>query len=59
MSTEATGWRKASYSNPYGSCVEVGQAPGTIAVRDTADRSGPELRVSPSAWAAFTASLRP
>ena len=30
-------WRKASYSNGSGQCVEAASATGTIAVRDTAN----------------------
>jgi hypothetical protein len=57
--TSATRWRKASYSNQNGSCVEVAQTrAGNVAVRDTTDRSGPVLRVPPSAWRALTAELK-
>ncbi len=53
-------WRKASYSNNGGAdCVETGSVPGAILIRDTKDNGhGPVLRVSPDAWASFTASLR-
>ena len=55
----ATGWRKASYSNGSGSCVEVGQTPArVVAVRDTTDRDGAMIAVSPAAWQAFTARIR-
>ena len=39
------GWRKSSYSGNggRGNCVETGNAPGTVLVRDTTDRDGPTL----------------
>jgi Domain of unknown function (DUF397) len=52
------GWRKATYSNGSGDCVEVGRVAGTVAVRDTADRDGALLRVTPAAWRAFAADLK-
>ena len=52
-------WRKSSYSGNGGQdCVEVA-GDGAVLIRDTKDRErGPVLRVSPEAWAEFTASLR-
>ena len=52
-----TGWRKSSRSQ-RSDCVEAGHGPGGVAVRDTADRSGPALRFTPGAWAVFTAALK-
>lgn len=47
-------WRKSSYSgNGGGECVEVGASPGTVAVRDTTDPTGPLLRFTPAAWRRF------
>jgi hypothetical protein len=52
-------WRKSSYSSGNGGqCVEAGHATGVVLVRDTTDRTGVTLSVSPTAWASFTASLR-
>ena len=52
-------WRKASYSgNGGGSCVEVGNAPCVVLVRDTTNRSGVTLAVPSEAWQAFTVGLR-
>jgi hypothetical protein len=52
------GWRKATYSNGSGNCVEVGRLPGNVAVRDTTDRDGAVLRFSAGAWCAFAAELK-
>jgi hypothetical protein len=56
----ATAWRKSSHSNGSASCVEVGQAAPArvIAIRDTTDRHGGTLAVSPAAWQAFTTAVR-
>ena len=51
-------WRKSSYSGNGGqNCVEVA-GDNTVLIRDTTDRDGVTLSVSPAAWAGFTASLR-
>ncbi|WP_430727321.1 DUF397 domain-containing protein [Streptomyces beigongshangae] len=48
---------KSSYSTASGECVEVAlNVPHTIAVRDSKDSDGRILRLSPTAWAAFTAA---
>jgi len=54
------GWRKSSYSANGGTqCVEAGQVPGAILVRDTAqDGSGPVLRLAPAAWTRLTRAVR-
>jgi hypothetical protein len=53
-------WRKASYSDNGGNCVEVGQtADGTILVRDTKDNGhGPVHRYTTAEWRAFTTATR-
>ncbi len=52
-------WRKASYSSNGGAtCVEVGDAPHAVLVRDTQDRSGPVLRFSPAAWHKFADEVK-
>lgn len=51
-------WRKASYSNGSGSCVETASNWGIIAVRDTTDRDGGTLAFSANAWQDFIAGLK-
>jgi Domain of unknown function (DUF397) len=60
---EYTSWRKASYSNGSGACLETASGSGTVAVRDTTDRGGiasgtSTLTIPAAAWAKFTASLK-
>lgn len=54
------GWRKSSYSGNSGSanCVEAGNAPGTVRVRDTTDRDSGTLSFTASAWRVFTADVK-
>jgi hypothetical protein len=53
-------WRKSSYSGGNGGdCVEVGQATGMIAVRDTKDSGeGQVHRFSTVDWRMFVAQLK-
>jgi len=53
-------WRKSTYSSSNSNCVEVAvsPAPAAVAVRDTKDRSGPVLVISPGEWRAFTGRIR-
>ncbi|MCE7082090.1 DUF397 domain-containing protein [Streptomyces sp. ST2-7A] len=55
MSTDESAWFKSSHSSPQGdSCVEVSTCrPEAVRVRDSKDRRGPRLSVSPDAWRAF------
>lgn len=51
-------WRKSSYSNQTGgACAEVATA-DTVLIRDTTDRGGFTLSVSPAAWTAFLTTIR-
>lgn len=58
MTGKSTGWRVSSYTTGQGNCVEVGQAPAAIVVRDTKNRSGVALRLPPAAWDQFITTLR-
>ncbi len=50
-------WRKSSYSGGSGACVEIAVPNSAItAVRDSKDPSGPQLRFSNEAWAAFASA---
>jgi len=52
-------WRKSSYSGTNGgSCVEAADLGGSILVRDTTDRGGVVLSISPATWQRLTATLR-
>ncbi|WP_456242812.1 DUF397 domain-containing protein [Actinopolyspora lacussalsi] len=51
-------WRKPSRSANNAHCVEVGFADNTIAVRDTKDRAGGALTVTPAIWAGFLNHLK-
>jgi hypothetical protein len=51
-------WRKASYSNPTGACVEAASVPGRVLVRDAAQHgTGPVLWISLPDWRRFTESI--
>ncbi|WP_412515654.1 DUF397 domain-containing protein [Actinomadura madurae] len=53
-------WRISSHSGAGNdSCVEVAlNVPGVVGVRDSLDRDGPVLVVSPSAWRALTSRIK-
>ncbi len=54
-----TGWRKSSYSNSTGGCVEVAEAWRTVGVRDSKQHgTGPVLAFSAAAWQAFLAQVK-
>jgi Domain of unknown function (DUF397) len=60
MDMTQAAWRKSSYSGGNGGqCVEVaGNLPGVVAVRDSKDKNGPVLTVTPETWRAFVRSLQ-
>ncbi|NBM19456.1 DUF397 domain-containing protein [Streptomyces sp. GC420] len=50
----ALSWHKSSHSSGDGDdCVEVAACPAAVHVRDSKDRQGPQLDLSPAAWAGF------
>jgi len=58
MESKSMSWRKSSYSGGNGgSCVEVGST-DVVLVRDSQDRTGPVLRLSPAAWHELVAQVK-
>lgn len=51
-------WRKASYSNGSGSCVETASNGSVVAVRDTTDRDFGTLVFTSNDWSAFLGTLK-
>ncbi|MEU1815272.1 DUF397 domain-containing protein [Streptomyces roseifaciens] len=52
-------WSKSSYSGSEGSnCVEVGILPQAVRIRDSKRKHGPQLAITPRAWAAFVAHVQ-
>ncbi|RSS41019.1 DUF397 domain-containing protein [Streptomyces sp. WAC07061] len=60
MTTESPRWRKSSYSDNGGNCVEVAtNLPGAVPVRDSkAGDAGPVLTFGAPAFAAFLGAVR-
>jgi hypothetical protein len=46
-------WRKSSYSNPSGNCVEAAELGGGVALRDSRFPNGPALVFTGATWDAF------
>jgi hypothetical protein len=52
-------WRTSSYTNNGGACVEVADdQSGIVAIRDSKDRNGPILLLTPMQWREFITKLR-
>ncbi|MGH3718828.1 MAG: DUF397 domain-containing protein [Pseudonocardiaceae bacterium] len=59
MDDLAPAWRKSTFTNSQGYCVEVADLDGGHrAVRDSKDPTGPALMFTGAGWAAFTAGVR-
>ncbi|MHA4814971.1 DUF397 domain-containing protein [Streptomyces aculeolatus] len=55
----AVAWRKSSHSSGgSGDCVEVASCPSVVHVRDSKDKTGPQLAFTPDAWADFVTFAR-
>lgn len=51
---EVAAWFKSSYSaGNGGECVEVASCVDTVHVRDSKNKAGPTLSLTPSGWSAF------
>ena len=46
-------WRKSSYSNPSGNCVEAAGLAGGVGLRDSRSPDGPALAFTSASWDAF------
>jgi hypothetical protein len=51
-------WRKASYSDNGGNCVEVAGHDSHILIRDTKNRVGATLKFTPTAWRSFADQIK-
>ncbi|ASO21948.1 hypothetical protein FHR81_005589 [Actinoalloteichus hoggarensis] len=53
-----TGWRKSRWSQATSSCIEIGQAPGVVGIRDTKNRDGGTLVVGRAAFAGLLGAIK-
>jgi hypothetical protein len=52
-------WRKARACPNNATCVEIATLPdGSVAIRDSKDPEGPQLRFDAGEWAAFLAAVK-
>ncbi|MEO7195095.1 MAG: DUF397 domain-containing protein [Pseudonocardiaceae bacterium] len=50
-------WHTSSYSAGHGACVEVAPGPDAVLIRDSKNRTGPALSLSPTTWQTFLTTL--
>lgn len=59
MGMTGASWRTSTYSGSNGGeCVEVAARGGDVLLRDSKNRQGPVLRVSPAAWRKFASQIQ-
>lgn len=56
--TTAERWRKSSYSNSNGDCVEVADGAASVGVRDSKNPRQAPLRVARDSWSRFARNTR-
>ena len=56
--SHAAAWRKSSYSNPSGNCVEAAELAGGLTLRDSRFPEGPALVFTGAMWDAFLRSVK-
>jgi hypothetical protein len=54
----AAAWRKSSYSNPSGNCVEAAGLAGGVALRDSRSPADPALVFTSATWDAFVRGMK-
>jgi hypothetical protein len=54
----AAAWRKSSYSNPSGNCLEAAGLAGGVALRDSRFPDGPALVFTHATWDAFVRGVK-
>lgn len=57
--SRAVKWRKSTYSNGQGNCIEIADGPaGIVPVRDSKDPHGPALAFTAEAWRSFVSGVQ-
>lgn len=51
-------WRKSTYSNTQGNCIEVAALTGTVAIRDSKSPEAGHLSLSAEAFTALVAKVK-
>jgi uncharacterized protein DUF397 len=54
----AAAWRKSTYSNPSGNCLEAAELAGGVALRDSRFPDGPALVFTQATWTAFVRGVK-